>query len=270
MSGPWSDLDRPPLSTRALTAALVREGELWREVRVVPETASTNDDVAAAARAGGAEGLVIVAEQQTAGRGRMDRDWISPRAAGLTFSVLLRPTGVPMARLSWLPLLVGLAVRRAVRRLAEVDVELKWPNDVLVDDRKLAGILVQMAGDAAVVGVGLNISNRQDELPRPDATSLALEEAACTDRDPILRAVLRDLASDYVGWRAVTGDPERSGVREAYLDACGTIGRAVSVSLPSGDLLVGTATTVDGDGRLVVASATGERPVAAGDVIHVR
>jgi BirA family transcriptional regulator, biotin operon repressor / biotin---[acetyl-CoA-carboxylase] ligase len=272
VASPWSDLDRPPLSQRALAAALARDGGLWRDFRVVAETGSTNDDVLAAARAGAAEGLVVVAEAQTAGRGRLDRGWVSPPRAGLTFSVLVRPdAAVAAARWGWLPLLAGLAVQRAVHRLGAVPARLKWPNDLLLgaDRGKAGGVLVQVAGGAAVIGIGLNVSTRRSELPLADATSLALVEAECTDRDPLLRAILRQLADDYLAWRRVGGDPA-SGLRDAYLEACDTVGRDVRVGLPGGEVVTGTATGVDAAGRLLVVGTEGERAVSAGDVTSVR
>ena len=161
---------------------------MWREVRVLDEIASTNAVVAAESDA--AEGLVVVAEHQTAGRGRLDRSWVSPPRAGLTFSVLLRPESVPEARWTWLPLLVGVALAEAVEGVTEVPTRLKWPNDVLVGDRKLGGILVERHDSAAVVGVGLNVTTTDAELPSPEATSLLLAGAEVTDRETVLRAVL--------------------------------------------------------------------------------
>src|SRR3954453_23557127 len=145
---------------------------MWRELRVVPEAASTNALVAA--ESSQPEGLVVVAEHQTAGRGRLDRSWVSPSRAGLTFSVSLRPRAVPNLQWSWLPLLVGVAVAESTEEMSGVDVRLKWPNDVLVDGRKLGGILVERHGPTAVVGVGVNVTTTQDELPGPAATSLLL------------------------------------------------------------------------------------------------
>src|SRR5258705_8600837 len=126
---PYADLSRPPLSPVALGRALVVPGGLWTELRVLAETGSTNADVMTAALAGAPEGLVIVAELQSAGRGRLDRRWHAPAQAALTLSVLLRPT---VGRVSWLPLLAGVALAEAVGRLAEVETALKWPNDLLV------------------------------------------------------------------------------------------------------------------------------------------
>ena len=129
---PWSDLERPPLRELSLTRALVRPGGLWRELRVVAATGSTNADVAERARAGAAEGLAVVAEAQTAGRGRLGRVWAAPPRSGLFLSVLLRPSDVAASRWGWLPLLAGTAVRTAVEAVSGVPVRLKWPNDLVV------------------------------------------------------------------------------------------------------------------------------------------
>ncbi|MCM4084015.1 biotin--[acetyl-CoA-carboxylase] ligase [Paractinoplanes hotanensis] len=283
MSSPFTDLDRPPLSPRSLERALVTPGSLWTRVEVVAETASTNADVGAAVAKGEPEGLVVVAEQQTAGRGRRDRQWVSPARAGLTLSVLLRP-GRPdrehewrtlsPATFGWLPLLAGVALCDAVERVAEVEATLKWPNDLLVGDRKCAGILAEVSGDAVVVGLGLNVTTRAEELPETNglpATSLRVAGAAVTDRDPLLRALLRGFASWYAGWREAGGDAEMSGLLAAYRRSCSTIGRQVRVLLPAGETLTGEATEVDAAGQLVVRTADGaEHRVSAGDVLHVR
>jgi BirA family biotin operon repressor/biotin-[acetyl-CoA-carboxylase] ligase len=275
---PYSDLQRPPLATRALQRALLVPDGLWRRLDIKAETGSTNADVADAARAGEPEGLVVVAEQQTAGRGRRERQWVSPPRAGLTLSVLLRPGDgahpVPQRQWGWLPLLAGVALRDAVHRIAEVDAALKWPNDLLVGDAKCAGILAEVAGDAVVLGIGLNVTTRVDELPPVTglpATSLQIAGATSTDRDPLLRALLRGLAGWYAGWRESGGDAEMCGLLGAYRRHCATIGRDVRVQLPGGAELAGTVTTVDRDGQLVVRTADGsENRVSAGDVVHVR
>ncbi len=271
----YSDLDRPPLHVAPLRRALIRPGGLWTALEIRQRTGSTNADVAAAARDGAAEGLVVVAEEQDSGRGRLDRGWVSPPRAGLTFSVLLRPDGVPMQRWGWLPLLAGVALARAVGRLGEIESVLKWPNDLLLGParRKAAGLLAEVvSGDALVLGIGLNVTTTAAELPRADATSLAIEAAACTDRDTLLRAILRDLAGDYQSWRDAAGDPEVSGLRRAYVESCDTLGRRIRVELPGREALVGEAVDVDTDGRLVVDPDGGGQPmpVAAGDVVHAR
>src|SRR5207302_4438826 len=154
-----------------------------------------------------------------------------------TLSVVLKPP----SRYQWLPLLAGVALVETVRRLGELDAVLKWPNDLLIDGRKCAGILAESVGDAVVVGIGLNVTLREPELPRPDATSLLLAGSACTDRDPLLRALLRTLADRYRVWCAAEGDADGSGLRDAYRLHCATIGRTVRVALPGGAELTGRA-----------------------------
>jgi len=278
VTSPWSDLDRPPLRATALQRALVGPDRMWTSVRVVRETGSTNSDLVAQAAAGeAAAGAVLVAEEQTAGRGRLDRSWSAPARSGIFLSMLLRPgdLGVPRERWSWLPLLTGVAAASALSRTAEVGVRLKWPNDLLVTvdgtERKLGGILAELAGDAVVVGIGLNVSLRAEELPVPTAGSLLLAGAGVIDRETLLRALLRTFADLYQDWCSVAGHSEASGLRPAYAAQCATIGRPVRVELPGGRELLGEAVGVDGDGRLVVRAADGvEQAVAAGDVVHVR
>jgi BirA family biotin operon repressor/biotin-[acetyl-CoA-carboxylase] ligase len=297
-AGAWSDLDRPPLSQAALRRALT-DGPLaaWRALDVLPRTASTNADALARAAAGEPEGLVVVTDHQSAGRGRLDRSWQAPPRAAIAVSVLLRP-GSPTAapdgaqlpavdpeRWSWLPLLAGVAAVDALTRTCGLAARLKWPNDVLVPRApgpaapadgapgKVCGILAELAatpsGPAVVVGAGINVSQRDDELAVPTATSLALAGAATTDRDTVLRAYLRALADRYRAWREAAGNPRGSGIAAAYREACLTIGLEVAVELP-GDAVQGLADGVDDAGRLLVRSAAGVRALAAGDVVHVR
>jgi BirA family transcriptional regulator, biotin operon repressor / biotin---[acetyl-CoA-carboxylase] ligase len=259
-------------------------GGFWRPITVVAQTGSTNSDLLAAARRGAPEGCVLVADAQTAGRGRLGRGWVTSPGAALACSVLLRPAAVPPARRGWLPLLAGVAVAGAVREVAGVAARLKWPNDVLANagpvggaalggEAKLGGILAEGHGDAIVVGIGLNLTSGAGDLPA-GATSLALLGASCADRDRLLAALLARLAERYLRWSgpdgSPPGDPVAGGLRDEYLRLCATIGRQVRVDLPGGRALAGTATDVDDAGRLVVATAAGPVPVSAGDVIHLR
>ena len=164
---------REPLDGTAVARAVLRPGGLWQAVEVVDGTGSTNADLLARALGGAPEGLVLAAEEQSAGRGRMGRTWVSPPRAALTFSLLVRPVAVPPARRGWLPLLAGVAVASAVTAVTGVQTRLKWPNDVLAGPAKLAGILAEAAGDAVVVGVGLNVSTGPGELPPPGPGALA-------------------------------------------------------------------------------------------------
>ena len=279
----------PSLDVTEITHAVVRSGSLWREVRVVAETGSTNADLLAVAREGAREGVVLVAEAQTAGRGRMGRRWTSPPRAGLTFSVLLRPYGVPAALLGWIALLTGTAVAAALPTVAAVQPRLKWPNDVLVGGGKLGGILAERSGSAVVVGIGLNVTQHLAELPE-GATSLRLETAGAQEatgpdeapghdggipadlRTRVLVAVLTALSQRYLAWRDQfsPGDAEASGLRQEYLALCATLGREVTVTLPGGKSISGTADGIDWAGRLEVGTAKETVPVSAGDVVHLR
>jgi len=268
---------RPPLDGVALTKQVVRPDGLWSEVVVVERTGSTNTDCAARARAGAPEGLVLAAEEQTAGRGRLDRTWLSPARAALTFSVLLRPVGVPPVRRGWLPLLVGVAAATAARQVSGLDVRLKWPNDLLLGPRKLAGILAEQSGGAVIAGIGVNVSASRGELPATgaaalSATSLLLEGSASLDRERLLGEILAQIERWYQAWRdtQIPGDPQASGLRTAYLGLCSTVGRDVRADLPAGTVIRGTAAGIDMDGRLIVRTPDGEVAVSAGDVRHLR
>jgi BirA family transcriptional regulator, biotin operon repressor / biotin---[acetyl-CoA-carboxylase] ligase len=248
-------------------------GGLWTSVEVVASTGSTNADLLTR---GGPEGQVLVAEEQTAGRGRAGRTWVSLPGASLTFSVLLRPASVPSASRGWLTLLTGVAIAVAVRSVADVPAVLKWPNDVLIGDRKLAGILAEQSpdGSAVVVGVGLNVATPRDSLPLSPtglpATSL-LVEGADVAREPLLVEILRQLERWYVPFLS-DPDPVRTGLLDEYRALCRTLDCAVRVELPVGRVLTGVAEGIDPGGRLLVRAvgATSVTPVSAGDVIHLR
>ena len=267
----YADLGRPPLSAAAISRAVGRDQDgFWTDVRLVTVTGSTNADVAAAARLGTAEGLVIVAEEQQAAKGRLDRSWSSPPRAGLTFSMLFRPPAEP-ARWPLVSLLVAAATTYACLDRTEVAVRLKWPNDLVVSDRKLAGVLAEVSGGAVVVGVGLNVSTRREELPRADATSLELERGQGSDpvdRAPLLLAILRAVGTAYQRWTADGCPPDL--VLGPYRALSSTLGRRVRAELPGGGLLEGIAVDVGEAGQLVIDDGSRRHELAAGDVIHLR
>ncbi len=264
-----SDPSRAPLDGRSLAAALTAGSALWRSLEVVPEIGSTNAALLAAAAEDAPDGTVLVAEHQVTGRGRLDRVWTSPPGAGLTVSFLLRPD-VPGARRGWLPLLTGVALAEAVGEVPGVRSSLKWPNDLLAPGgAKLAGILAEVGGVAVVVGVGLNVSTRADELP-DTGTSLSLVAGRPVDRAAVLLQFLRTFERRYLAWAQTLGDPVASGLARDYLAWCSTVGAEVVVALPDGSSLEGVAESVDWDGRLVVRTAQGTVELASGDVRHLR
>jgi BirA family biotin operon repressor/biotin-[acetyl-CoA-carboxylase] ligase len=264
----------PGASTGASGALPVPDG-FWSDVRLVASTGSTNADVLAEAGRGAPEGLVIAAEEQTAGRGRQGRRWISRPGAALMFSMLLRPREIPQAAMGWVPLLAGVATANALRDIPTtgspgLDARLKWPNDILIGEKKLVGILAEQAEGAIAVGIGINVLGGEPNLPVPTATSLELHHAGRIDPAELLADILRQFERWYLAWRG-TGDADACGLRAEYLRLSATVGQRVRVHLPAGRVLAGIATDVDDTGRLLVRSDDGEvHPISAGDVIHVR
>lgn len=213
---------------------------------------------------------VVLTKDQRAGRGRLDRSWTAPAGTALAVSVLLRVAAVPVAARGWIPLIAGRAMSDAVAsQLPKRTVGLKWPNDVLVDDRKIGGILAEVLpgedGDV-ILGVGINTSMTEVDLPVATATSFAVWGVEC-DEDRLLADFLTALR-DGIAELAVSGASD--ALRDRISDACLTIGREVVVSLPGGDALTGIAQGLDVDGRLLVGADAATVAVAAGDVVHVR
>lgn len=224
----------------------------------------------------------VVTTDQTAGRGRLDRAWVAPAGTALAVSVLVRSNGAE--GLGWLPLAAGAAMFDSVAAAlpAGVRIGIKWPNDVQLDQRKVCGILSELVpanvsspGVAVVIGAGLNLTMTAEQLPVPNATSLALAGADARDSsaliDRVLAAYLRGLTSFVTDlWRS-GGDAVRSGLHAAVVERCTTIGRDVRVELPGGQQLVGRAVGIDGIGRLQVRDDADQlRAVAAGDIVHLR
>jgi BirA family biotin operon repressor/biotin-[acetyl-CoA-carboxylase] ligase len=259
-------MQRRPIDADALRAAV---GERWARVEVVDAVESTNTQLLHDATA--PDRSLLVAEHQTAGRGRLDRGWVSPPRAGLTFSVVLRPEP-PIPTWGWLPLLTGVALHDAVAEVTGLDIGLKWPNDLLSgpSEEKVAGILAQTSGEAVVVGIGLNVSATRDELPVETATSLALCGAADVDRTDLLIAVLTQLDARAAQWTDFGGDAEACGLAAAYRAACVTQGREVAVTTTTGRAVTGQARGIDVDGRLQVDIGGRVEPIGAGDVEHLR
>lgn len=255
----------------------VRVGELrdglgtqtmWSQVEWVATTGSTNADLAARARGGASEGMVRISDEQTSGRGRLARTWVSPAGASLSMSVLLWPDHGGEAW-GWLSLLAGMAITDALEELAppEATVELKWPNDVLIDGKKVCGILSERIehpdGARAVVGMGINIALTQEELPVPNATSLLLAGFEVRSVD-VAAGVLRHFERLYRKWR------RDADLRVPYQRRCASIGTELRIVVSETETVTGRGVGVDQFGRLLVETAGGVRAFAVGDVIHAR
>jgi BirA family biotin operon repressor/biotin-[acetyl-CoA-carboxylase] ligase len=241
---------------------------LGSEVRFLKETESTNRDADAAAQAGAAEGLLIMADSQTAGRGRMTRTWFSPSGINLYFSLLLRPN-VELALAPSLPLVVGLAVTEALVACAPALLpKIKWPNDILVNGKKICGILCELQTkqshvDYIVVGVGINVNLTADQLPaelKECATSILIENGTPLKREQLLAAILNRLEPIYDNWRAFGFKPLVQNINA--LDALR--GATIRMDL-SGSPIEGIASGIQDDGSLLLQTAKGPVPIYSGE-----
>ena len=250
----------------ALLRSLIDGPSLVTQVEWFDEVDSTNRAAMAAARSGAPEGFLAIADVQSAGRGRHGRTWLAPAGTSLLLSLLLRPP-TPIAHAPLLPLLAAVALAETVtRHLPGHDVALKWPNDLLVDGSKAAGILAEASPDAVVLGVGVDVDWR--EVPRPpelaSATSLAEAAGRDVDRWRLLAGLVGVFSRRYAEWQE---DP--TSFLPAYREMSATIGRTVRVSSPSG-VITGAALDVDAQGHLRVDAGGKVHTFAAGDVEHVR
>ena len=243
--------------------ALLNAGEIRWALHFEPECDSTQDLARAAATKGAPQGWTVITELQRRGRGRSGRAWVAPPGRALTFSVLLQP---PVDVLPLLPLLAAITVAGGIEAASGATTDLKWPNDVLLDGKKLAGILLEHPpGASVIVGIGLNVNQTVDELP-PNATSLAAELGHPVEREALLAAILNDLGNAYE--RA-----DREGVHwivPAWRSRSSMLGNAITFR-QNGAPLEAVAEDVGEDGALLVRMTDGTRvPLVAGEVTSVR
>lgn len=276
-----------PLRPSLLQSLLVGENRPLSRLEAVPVTGSTNDDVLRALAADPTSwpgNSLLVADHQTAGKGRVGRDWVTPAGAALTCTFVVHPAHVSH-NIGWLPLLAGLAAVRAVRATAGVAAVLKWPNDVVVElrgvpdiegwgySRKLGGVLTQATPDrkAVAVGIGLNVLQTADELPVPSAASMRSVGAQAVDRESLLITLVAAIAELAGRWRHFNGDVAAAGLDVDVASECVTLGKRVQVTLPGNSTIVGQAVDLGEDGSLVISTPDGGwHEIHAGDVTHLR
>jgi BirA family biotin operon repressor/biotin-[acetyl-CoA-carboxylase] ligase len=266
MSNPRARLD-----IAAICRDLVGPNMPFHRVDVVETTGSTNVDLLARHAAGeDIDRAVLIAEHQSAGRGRNGRAWSTPPRSQIALSVGIAARGVPTTAWGWVPLLAGVAVVDAVRATTGVDAKLKWPNDVLVGEGKLAGILAEVAAPdpVIVVGLGLNVTLTADEAPDRRATSLFMLGSTMLDRSALLGAVLAELSVRIDRWRSARG-PDALLV-EDYRRLSSTLGTGVRATLPGDREIVGVATDLDESGQLIIDTGAQTVAVSAGDITHLR
>ena len=250
---------------------LVGPGRPLTRLDVVETTGSTNADLLARHSAGeDIDGAVLIAEHQSAGRGRNGRAWSTPPRSQIALSVGIAARDVPTTAWGWVPLLAGVAVVDAVRATTGVDANLKWPNDILVGEGKLAGILAEVAAPdpVIVVGLGLNVTLTAEEAPDPRATSLLMLGSTMLDRSALLGAVLAELTARIDRWRSA-GGPDTTLVAD-YRRRSVTLGTRVRALLPGDREIIGVATDLDESGQLSIDTGAQTVTVSAGDITHLR
>jgi BirA family biotin operon repressor/biotin-[acetyl-CoA-carboxylase] ligase len=252
-----------------LQSRLVGVEVVGRDIRVFESTTSTNDIASRLAGGGVAEGMVVFAESQSQGRGRLGRAWVSPPRKGLWFSVLLRPDIAPQTA-TQLNIAAATSLARAIASQTQLVPEIKWPNDILIGGKKVVGILTELSAELdqvknVILGIGVNVNIESHEFPpelRRIATSLKIETGATVDRPSLAVAILRELENDYRRLRG--GDFE--GIAEEWQRQCTTLGQHVAIR--AGERVVrGRAESLDGDGALLLRTQHGHlERIVGGDV----
>jgi len=262
-------MDRPALDIAGVRRDLVGPDRPLRRLELVESTGSTNADLLTR-HAGGEDisGVVLVAEHQSAGRGRHGRSWSTPARSQIAFSIGIDAGGLQPTAWGWLPLLTGVAVVDAVRATTGVAPGLKWPNDIQVGDGKLGGILAEMAAPVIVVGVGLNVTLTAEEAPDERATSLLMLGSTMLDRSALLGSILAELTARIDRWKAL-GGPDPS-LMEDYRHHSLTLGSRVRALLPGDREIIGMATDISELGQLLINTAHDTVAVSAGDISHLR
>ena len=243
------------LDTAVINAAV---GKYWR-VSVVELTVSTQSDLVALVREGNARsGDVIAAEYQSAGRGRLTRRFEAPKSSALLFSFYIQPHR-QRDHWGWIPLIAGVSVAQA---LSKFRARVKWPNDILIGEKKVAGLIAEAIGDGVVIGIGINVGMNETQLPVPTATSLLIEGAQGLTRNQMLSELLKIFEGNFTAW-----DQGSDEIKAVYLDLSATIGREVRVEHVDGHNEIGRAVSISPNGELVLANGF---HVQAGDIIHLR
>lgn len=262
---------RPPLDVTGIRRDLAGPGRAVRSIDVVETTGSTNADLLARHAEGDPiDGAVLVAEHQSAGRGRQGRSWCTLPRSQIALSIGVDVSALPPTTWGWLPLLTGVAAIDAVAATTGIEPGLKWPNDILVGSGKLGGILAEVASPAPVivVGLGLNVTLTAHEAPDARATSLLMLGSTMLDRTALLGSVLAELSARIDRWRSAGGLDR--GLVADYRARSVTLGTRVRALLPGDREIIGTATDLDEFGQLHIDTGAQTVAVSAGDITHLR
>ncbi len=274
----------PPLTRDTINSTLATTW-LGRRIELFDSLPSTNREAVQLAQAEVEHGTVVVAESQTAGRGRLSRTWFSPPGINLYCSIILRTARPPECLtkwLSWLPLVSALAAAEAIEQVSPIRISVKWPNDLLISERKAGGILCESGTGTRsdpfqIIGIGINVNGDEEDWPidlRGSATSIWQERKMVVDRNRLLAQLLLEL-EHCLDELAIHGT---NRLALAYHQRCSTIGITVRATLAGGEVIVGFAEGISQDGSLRIRPQTGhphsETPeivtVRVADIIHVR
>lgn len=270
-----------PLNLDSIRSTLATRA-LGRRIDLFEELASTNLEAMALGESGVEHGAVVIADRQTAGRGRLARTWFSPAGANIYCSIVLR-SNPPVDRmsewLSWLPLITALAAAESIQSVTSAPVALKWPNDLLMSGRKIGGILCENvqaspSGPFQIIGIGINVNMEPADFPaelHESATSLWIETRTEVDRNRLLAQFLYEL-EQCVNELALRGSQK---LALAYQQRCSTVGNIVRAILADGSELTGYAESIGQDGSLRMTTQSGTGPnktidLRAADIIHLR
>lgn len=246
------------LSEAAITGALATP--YWR-VSVIEETASTQTLLRENVMKNPKSGEVIATEFQSQGRGRLDRKFDAPKSSALLFSFYIEPK-LSKDKYGFIPLIAGVATAKSISDLTgSDDFKCKWPNDILFGEKKVAGLLSEVAGSGIIVGIGINVSTSESELPVPTATSIKIASGKLINRNLLLARLLDNF------YDLMTRFESGESLIELYLEHCATIGQEVLAKLPGDVELSGVATGVDPSGALILDSGA---IVTVGDLIHLK
>ena len=266
----------PPLTRNTIHSTLSTRW-LGHRIELFDSLPSTNREAVQLAQAEVEHGTVVIADSQTAGRGRLSRTWFSPPGANLYCSMILRTTRPPerlMEWLSWLPLISALAAAEAIEQVSSAHVSVKWPNDLLIAERKVGGILCESATGTGsdpfqIIGIGINVNVDRDDWPadlRDSATSIWQEQNIVVDRNRLLAQLLLEL-EQCLDELMIHGTTR---LALAYHQRCSTIGHRVQATLANDDILVGLAEGIGQDGSLRVQPQATHPGSGAPDVVHLR
>ena len=253
-----------------LHRAALRESELhaellpyWR-VSVVDVTGSTQIDLAEKIRQDTAiDGEVLIANYQSAGRGRLEREFLAPPSSALLFS-FYKKIKRPREEWNFLALLAALAIKDALQNLdSNAEIRVKWPNDILIHEKKIGGLLCQAADDGVIIGIGLNVSMQAAELPVETATSLLLEDFKELDRNTVVKKILHVFEEKYSRWQSNGSAPFIS----EYQDTCSSLHRKIQITMPNHAPVQAIATGVSSFGELILEDGS---LVNSADIIHLR